>query len=121
MGKKVLVIDDDLVSGVLMKSRLTKAGYEVSRAINGEQGLNAVQADPPALIILDVEMPEMNGYTFVVEIQKFNKFKDIPVIVLTAHEENRKIFARKGISNYLLKPVDFDVLLGLMEKLLARV
>ncbi len=117
MGKKVLVIDDDPVGGMLMESRLLKEGYEVFRALNGEQGFKMIQTVIPSIIILDVEMPGMNGYMVVSEVQKLVGLKDIPIIVLTAHEENKKIFARRGISNYMVKPVDFNVLFPLMTQL----
>jgi DNA-binding response OmpR family regulator len=115
MGKKILVIDDDPVGGALMVSRLSKEGHEVVRAVNGEQGLAKAQEFLPALIILDIEMPEMNGYTFVGEQRKIDSIKDVPVIVLTSHEENKSIFARKNIKNYLIKPVNFDILFSTMN------
>jgi len=118
MAKKILVIDDDPVGGALMKSRLAKEGYEVMLALNGDQGLKALASFSPGLIVLDVEMPEMNGYTFVGEIQKIDAAKNTPIIVLTAHEENKKIFARKGISHYLVKPVDFNLLFAQMNELM---
>lgn len=120
MGGKVLVVDDDPVGIVLMERRLTKAGYEVSVAFNGELALKSVNNEQPALIILDVEMPEMSGYAFVFEFRKIEAMKHVPIIVLTAHEENQKIFARKGIPDYLLKPVDFDKLFAVMERLLGH-
>lgn len=119
MGKKVLVIDDDPTSGLLMESRLSKAGYEVTRALNGLLGLESARRLRPDLIVLDIEMPEMNGYTFIMELKKDELFKDMPVVVLTAHEENRAIFARRGISNYFVKPVNFDQLLNKVAELLA--
>ncbi len=94
MAKKILVIDDDPVGGKLLALR-----------------------NLPDLIILDIEMPEMNGYTFVMELKKLEPVKATPVIVLTSHEENRAIFARKGISHYLVKPVNFDVLFAKMKEL----
>ncbi|MEI6437927.1 MAG: response regulator [Candidatus Omnitrophota bacterium] len=119
MVKKILVVDDDPVEIALLEGRLTKAGYDVDLAFNGEQGLKFARAIAPALIILDVEMPEMNGYTFLHELRKIEGFMETPVIVLTAHEENQKIFARKGVSHYLIKPVNFEVLFQLMDKVIG--
>jgi CheY-like chemotaxis protein len=120
MGKNILVVDDDPVGGALMEARLSKEGYSVVRTINGQKALAAAQHMKPALIVLDVEMPEMNGYTFMNELRKIDGIKDTPVIVLTAHEENKGIFARKGIGNYLVKPVNFDALFAAMKKLLPE-
>ena len=120
MGKRILVVDDDPVGGFLMESRLQKEGFDVQRAQNGEHGLNLAQSYRPELIILDVEMPSMNGYTFVGEKNKNDMIKDIPVIVLTAHEENKNIFARKGVKHYLVKPVNFDLLFAAINTLLPQ-
>ena len=117
MAKKILVVDDDPVGGRLTEARLAAAGYEVFRAMNGEEALHQLPLVRPDLIVLDIEMPEMNGYTFVMEMKKLEDFKATPVIVLTAHSENRAIFARRGISHYLVKPVDFDVLFAKMKEL----
>ena len=103
-----------------MESRLSKAGYEVARALNGEQGLKQAANLKPDLIILDIEMPQMNGYTFVIELKKIEPIMNTPVVVLTAHEENKAIFARKGISHYLVKPVNFDVLFAKMNEILPQ-
>jgi DNA-binding response OmpR family regulator len=108
MPKKILVVDDDPTGRLLMEARLTKSGYEVLQAADGEMGLNLTKVQRPDLIVLDIEMPGMNGFTFVTEMKKIEEIKNTPIIVLTAHEENKPIFQRKGIYNYLVKPVNFD-------------
>jgi twitching motility two-component system response regulator PilH len=120
MPKKILVVDDDPVGQMLMESRLVKAGYEVIKAGNGQAGLDMTKAQKPDLIVLDVEMPEMNGFTFVTELKKLEDVKNTPIIVLTAHEENKPIFHRKGIDHYLVKPVIFDDLFAKMNTLLGQ-
>ncbi len=119
MGKNILIIDDDPVELKLISSRLSKEGHIVKQANNGLVGLDALAEQKPDLIILDIEMPEMNGYTFILEMKKIEAYQTIPVIVLTAHEENRPIFARRGILNYLVKPVCFEQLFSLMQTLTA--
>ena len=120
MAKKILVVDDDPVGATLMESRLLKAGYDVLKAMNGQMGLNMAKVNKPELVVLDIEMPEMNGYTCLSELRKFEETKTTPVIVLTAHEENKAIFARKGISHYLVKPVNFDDLFAKMKAILGE-
>ena len=117
MAKKILVIDDDRVGATLMSARVGREGFTVLTAINGRIGLEYAARERPDLIILDIEMPEMNGYTFVMELKKNDGLKNIPVIVTTAHEENRPIFARRGIMHYLVKPVNFDELFPMIDKL----
>lgn len=120
MAKKVMIVDDDPVGVALMDSRLSKAGYDVLIERNGAGGLARLKKDRPDVIVLDVEMPEMNGYTFIIEMKKEEAVKDIPVIVQTSHEENRAVFARRGITHYLVKPINFDVLLTHLKELLGE-
>lgn len=120
MGKIILIVDDDPVGMKLMASRLSKENYTVLAASDGMEGLVIMKADVPDLLILDIEMPEMNGYTVLLEKQKDPAIKDIPVIVQTAHEENRGIFARRGITHYLVKPVNFDTLLTKIRELVGE-
>ena len=70
--------------------------------------LEKALAETPDLILLDVQMPEMNGYTFMLELEKIKECVNIPVIVLTAHQEMQPIFERKGVKGYLIKPLNFD-------------
>lgn len=120
MAKKILVVDDDPVEIRLLQSRLATAGYDVSTAHDGYEGLEVLKKKGADLVALDVEMPEMNGYTFVLEMKKLEAFKDTPVIVLTAHEENRPIFARRGILNYMVKPVNFPKFFELITSLIGK-
>ena len=120
MAKKILVIDDDPVGATLMEARLLKAGYGVLRAVNGLMGLEVAKREHPDLIILDVEMPEMNGYMFMGVLKKIEGFQTVPVIVLTSHAENRPIFQRKGVKHYLVKPINFDELLPKIAELLTQ-
>ena len=119
MAKKILVVDDDPVELRLLQSRLAANAYEVVLAHDGFEGLETLKKEGIDLIILDVEMPVMNGYTFLLEMKKIEAFKHIPVIVLTAHEENRPIFNRRGILNYMVKPMNFEKLLALISSLTA--
>ncbi len=114
--KKILVIDDDRTSVTLIKARLEAKQYAVDFALDGQMGLEKVKQSRPDLILLDVEMPRMNGYTFITELRKMDGFKSLPVLVLTAHAQHQPIFGLKGIKGYLVKPVDIDVLLDKINK-----
>jgi DNA-binding response OmpR family regulator len=119
MAKKILVVDDDPEGLALLSGRLRKAGFDVLCEKNGQAGMDRIFKDHPDLVILDIEMPEMNGFMFVTVLKKIEEFKSTPVIVLTAHEENKPIFARKGISHYLVKPVNFDELFKQITELIG--
>ena len=118
MPKKILVVDDDLTNVTLIQNRLEQKGFEVILARDGDVGLEKAKKEKPDLIILDVEMPRMNGYTFIVELRKDESAKVIPILVLTAHEEVQPVFELKGVKGYLLKPIDFDKLFEKIEKAL---
>ena len=110
MAKKILVVDDDQINVKLVKARLETANFEVLTAFDGDVGLEKVRTEKPDLIILDVQMPRMNGYTFMIELKKIESAKGVPVIVLTAHETMQPIFTLKGVKGYLVKPLNFDQL-----------
>ena len=120
MPKKILIIDDDQTNVSLVQSRLRKLGYLVIIALDGDIGLERVQNEAPDLIILDVEMPRMNGYSFMLEMGRSEKLRKIPVIVLTSHEEMQPIFQLKGVKGYLVKPINFDKLLEKLIPLIGK-
>ncbi|MBF0533180.1 MAG: response regulator [Candidatus Omnitrophica bacterium] len=117
MAKKVLVVDDDKLNIVLMERRLTEKGYEVVLARDGDVALDKVEKEHPDLMILDIEMPRVNGYLVLSELAKMPAAPQLPVIALTAHEELRPIFEHKGVRGYLIKPVNFATLFLKMEEI----
>lgn len=120
MSKKILIIDDDQVNVQLVRSRLEQNGYTVVSALDGAVGMEMVTVEKPDLVILDVEMPRMNGYTFMTELRKRGGSAPLPpVIVLTAHETMQPIFTLKGVRGYLVKPLKIDELLHKIQECLA--
>ncbi len=110
VAHKILVVDDEKINVTVVKFRIAEKGYEVSLAYDGEEGLKKVQSDKPDLIILDVQMPNMNGYEFMTELKQLEGFESIPVIMLTANETMQDVFQLEGVKGYFVKPVDFDAL-----------
>lgn len=117
MAQKILVVDDDPVAITLMESRLTKAGFDAKTATTGQMGVNMAGTIVPDCILLDVEMPDMNGYEVIQALKAKEATKNIPIIVITSHEENKPIFMRKGIQDYLVKPVDIDQLIAQLREI----
>ena len=115
MAYKILCVDDDQINIKVMQKRLEEKGYEVLIALDGEAGLQRAVSDQPHLIILDVEMPKMDGYQFMMQRNKNKALVNTPVIVLTAHEEMQPIFEMKGVKDYLVKPINFDILFEKMK------
>ena len=119
-GKKILLVDDDLDFIQILEFDLKKRGYEVEMANNGEDGLEKLKTYKPALIILDIKMPKMDGYTFVRRIKKDAETKHIPVIVLTSYEPMKDMFQLEGVQDYVVKSVNMESLLVSIEKNLTR-
>lgn len=82
--KRVLVVDDEPDFVAVVKAYLEKAGFQVEVAYDGVQGLEKVRANPPDAIVLDVMMPEKDGYEVCRELKQDSAYKDIPIVLLTA-------------------------------------
>ena len=112
----VLVVDDTIENLRLLSELLGEQGYEVRAVTNGRQALQAVEHDPPDLILLDINMPEMNGYEVCRRLKAQERSKDVPVIFLTALTDTAdkvRAFDAGGV-DYVTKPFQF-------EEVLARV
>jgi DNA-binding response OmpR family regulator len=120
MAKTIMIIDDDRTTLILEKTRLEANHYEVLFAFDGEEALRIMKKNKPDLIVLDIQMPNMNGYTFILELQKIKDFKNIPIIILTAHDSMQPIFELKGVKDYLVKPVNMEQLLGKIQTVLTN-
>jgi two-component system alkaline phosphatase synthesis response regulator PhoP len=118
---KVLVVDDepDLVSTV--EYRLKFANCQVVTASNGQEGLERAAAEKPDLILLDTNMPGMNGHEMLECLRTDPDLKHIPVIMLTARCEPQDIAAAsaRGVCDYVTKPFDFAQLMSKIEAALA--
>ena len=104
--KKILVVDDEADLVELVTIRLEANGYEVVMANSGLEGLSKASSEVPDLIILDIGMAEMDGYTVLQKLRGEEKTKDIPVIMLTAYAKMKSLFEMEGISDYIVKPFD---------------
>lgn len=115
--RKVLVVDDDPVVTRLVRELLKIQGFTVETAKDGIDAMIMVKKEKPDLIVLDIMMPELNGYE-VLRALKFNEeFKTIPIILLTAREQelDKRIGQMMGI-DYLQKPLNREVLLEKIQK-----
>lgn len=113
---RILVVDDDPDFKQLLVFDLKRQGYETITAANGEEGLEKAAAEKPDLIILDIKMPKVDGYTFVRRMNKEPEIKDIPVIVLTSYEPMKEMFKLEGVKDYFVKSADMKMLLSAVNK-----
>ncbi len=111
-SKRILVVDDEKDICDALKSILERQGFIVDTANDGMQAMNIIDDGMvPDLIVLDVEMPDMNGYTFMFELYREEKRRSIPVIVVSAYSEMQPIFSHRGVKDYLIKPTKPEDLL----------
>jgi len=106
MDKKILIIEDDVAISNLYKKELEKAGYKVVIANSGGEGLTLASEEKPALILLDIMMPAIDGFTVIRNLKEKKETAKTPIIILT-NLGTSKIFIeearRLGVENYLLK------------------
>ena len=119
---KILVIDDDIAINELVKINLELQGYTVKQAFNGTEGFALAKQEAPELIVLDVMMPEVDGYTVAQRIRQSEDISDTPIIMLTALSQlNDKVNGFNiGVDDYLTKPFEIDELVVRVRALLKR-
>lgn len=118
--KKILLVDDDEEILKLLTIRFRQEGFEVITATDGEGCIKRAEEEAPDLIILDIVMPGMDGYTALKEMRRNAKIRDIPVIMLSGKEEEkvRDLFAFQHIMDYIEKPFELDDLVSRVHKVL---
>jgi len=117
-NRKILLADDDMRNTFVLCRCLREAGLNVIEAANGQIALEKVAAhDDIELIVMDIMMPIMDGYEAMKRIRQIEKYRDVPIIALTAKamSEDRKLCIEAGATDYLTKPIDFDKLLSMLQ------
>jgi signal transduction histidine kinase/CheY-like chemotaxis protein len=119
-SRVVLVIDDDLTVRQLMERYLEKEGFSVFTAADGIEGIAITREVRPAAITLDVIMPDLDGWTVLAALKGDPQLADIPVVLVTIVDEKQRGYAL-GATDYLIKPVDRERLVGVLRSLCGRV
>lgn len=119
---KILVVDDDSAINELIKVNLELAGYKVLQAFDGTTGFALCKQELPSVVVLDVMMPEVDGFTVAQRIRKNDFTKNIPIIMLTALSQlNDKVNGFNiGVDDYLVKPFEMEELQVRIRALLKR-
>ena len=118
-ASKILIVDDDDSIRSLLQQELGDAGYSIQEARNGKEALAAVRKQKPDLIILDIMMPEMNGFDVAAVLKNDPQTMDIPIIVLSIVQDKTRGF-RIGVDRYLTKPIDTGLLFSEIGSLLEQ-
>ncbi len=108
LGKKILVVDDNVDNLELVVKILSKKGYRIIEAVDGEQALAKAVDEVPDLILMDISLPKMDGYEVTKRLQEMDDYKNIPIIALTAHamKGDREKALAMGCCDYISKPIN---------------
>jgi len=117
---KIMVIDDDVKSLELMEAILVPRGYEVITTNNPLQAVALITVEKPDIVLLDVMMPVLDGYSVLSEIKKTKQISNIPVVMLTAlgFELNKELAQNLGAAGYITKPVELAELMQTVSRVL---
>ena len=119
---KILLVEDNEMNRDMLSRRLARRGYEVIIAIDGEQGVAMATSESPALILMDMSLPVLDGWEATRQVKANEATRAIPVIALTAHAMagDRDKALAAGADDFDTKPIELERLLGKIEALLAR-
>jgi len=113
--KKILVVDDEEEVLKLLSERLRKKNYYVTAMSRGQDAIDRCRVDKPDLILLDIAMPDMDGYTIAAALRDDKLLRDIPIIFVTGRELEHKGIQERigqlGVYDYIMKPCSFQELL----------
>ncbi len=112
LSKKILIVDDNQDSRELVVKILKNRGYLIIEAVDGEEALEKATAENPDLILMDISIPKLDGYEVTRRLKCQVKFKDTPIIALTAHamKGHREKALEAGCDGYISKPIDIHEL-----------
>ena len=119
---KILLVEDNEMNRDMLSRRLARKGHEVSIAIDGREGVAKARDERPEIILMDISLPELDGWEATRQLRADVSTASIPVIALTAHamESDRLRSLEVGCDDYDTKPVELQRLLGKIDALLAR-
>jgi len=114
----ILLVEDNEMNRDMLERRLVKRGFSVNIAVNGVEGVEKAKSTKPDLILMDMSLPEKDGWQATHEIKQDAAVKHIPIIALTAHamSGDREKAMNAGCDDYDTKPIEFDRLMGKINK-----
>ena len=121
MAKRILVIDDESDMLNLIRYTLEHVGYEVTTCDNGRDAWDALLKTKPDLLLLDVMLPGVDGYSLQLKISQDDATKNVPIIVLTALEPSKTLFQKfSQVRGFMTKPFRTDALVEAVEKAIGK-
>ena len=116
----VLVVDDYEDTRRMIRQMLELQGCRVVEAVDGEEAIARAQSDPPDLVLMDLNMPVLDGFNATFRIREYERTRDVPVVALTAYDTNefRAAASAVGCCDYVVKPIDLERLAALLERTL---
>ena len=119
---KILYVEDNEDNVYMLSRRLKRKGFDIVIAVDGEQGVEMASSEKPDLILMDLSLPKMDGWTATKHIKGNSELQSIPIIALSAHamEEHKQRALESGCNDYDTKPVDLDRLLTKISKQLGN-
>jgi DNA-binding response OmpR family regulator len=115
-ARHIVVVEDDPRLRKMIVTYLNRAGYEVQEAEDGAQGLAAMKTAIPDAVLLDLQMPRMNGVEFLAACRSDPRLATVPVVVYSGAPSDEVTAEQLGARAYLMKPVDLDVLRAVMDR-----
>lgn len=119
-GTRILIAEDHFDSREALRMLLAAFGFDVVEAINGREAVERALEAPPHLILMDVMMPEMDGFEAIRVLREKDETREIPIIAVTALDGAQEIALNAGADDYVRKPVDIRSLIGLVNGWLER-
>jgi|TARA_B110000438_G_scaffold296430_1_gene341117 CheY-like chemotaxis protein len=117
---KILYVEDNEMNRDMLSRRLTRRGYDIIMAVDGQAGLDMMRKDSPDIVLMDMGLPVLDGWEATIQAKADNSISSIPIIALTAHalESDKQKALECGADDFDTKPVDFKRLLEKIEALL---
>jgi two-component system chemotaxis response regulator CheY len=121
MTMKILTVDDSRTMRDMLRLALTGAGFQVVQAVDGKDGLDVLEREDPQLVITDINMPKMDGFGFIEGARRIDRFRVVPILVLTTESDaEKKQRARSaGATGWIVKPFDPVKLVDVIRRVAA--
>jgi two-component system sensor histidine kinase/response regulator len=116
--KPILLVEDNEINQIIAEEMLKHEGYKVDIASNGQEAIDKLLGGDYALVLMDIQMPVMDGITATHEIRKFKRFKDLPIVAMTAHAMSGDFekSLQAGMNDHVTKPIEPELLYKTLAK-----